>query len=115
MRRIQVDVLVTVQVPLNESMVSVIDVDPEVQIGEPLVLGGSATIPVNFNGRVYVENGTGVPITITLPASPFVLQRIAPVDILGTFGTAPCTYAGAPANLIDGQATFVTDTPHDDF
>lgn len=113
MRRKQVDVLVSVQVPLNESMVGEVDIAPD-EITPPLVVGGTATIPVNFSGRVYVENGTGLPITITLPAAPFVLQRIEPVDILGTFGTAPCTYVGAPANLIDGQTAFVTDIPHDD-
>ena len=113
MRRKQVDCLVTVEIPLNPSLVGEVDITPE-DLSAPLVIGGSATIPVNYHGRVYVENGTGFPITITLPASPYVLQRIEPVDILGTFGTAPCTYVGAPANLIDGQVTFVTDTPHDD-
>lgn len=113
MRRKQVDCLVKVEVPLNPSMVGEMDITPE-ELAPPLVVGGSATIPVNYHGRVYVENGTGFPITITLPASPFVLQRIEPVDILGTFGTAPCTYVGAPANLIDGLTVFITDTPHDD-
>lgn len=113
MRRKQVDCLVTVETPLNESMVGEVDITPE-ELAPPLVVGGSATIPVNYHGRVYIENGTGYPITITLPASPFVLQRIEPVDILGTFGTAPCYFVGAPANLIDGETYFYTDTPHDD-
>lgn len=113
-RRKQVDCLVTIELPLNPNLVGNMDVDPDA-LTPPLVLGGDATIPVGYMGRVYVENGTGAPIRIFLPAAPQVLQRIEPVDILGTFSPAtPCHYQGAPGNLIDGLAEFVSDIPFDD-
>jgi hypothetical protein len=111
-RRKQVDCVVTIEVPLNPNMVSASA--PDVTAVEPIIVNGSQTLPLGYSGRVYVENTSGAPITVTLPIAPTQLQRVAPVDISGNAGIYPITYAAAPGDNIHGFPTFVSDINYDD-
>jgi hypothetical protein len=113
-RRKQLDLLVTIEEPLNPGLVRNMDVDPDA-LTPPLILtGGNATIPQGYAGRVYVENGSNAPMTITLPAAATPLQVISPVDINGNFATYPVTYTAAPGDTIEGAMSYVSDINHDD-
>lgn len=110
-RRKQVDCLLSIERSINPSLVA--EIPPPTSIpGPPTVIGGDTTLPVGFDGRVYIE--AAGPVTLTLPATPNVYQRVAPVDINGTAGTYPITVAGAAGDLIYTSPTFVMDIAHDD-
>jgi hypothetical protein len=79
-----------------------------------LTISGDYTLPLGFAGRIYVENGSSAPLTITLPVTPTEGQRIAPVDINGNAATYPITYAGAVGDNIYASPTFVSDVNYDD-
>jgi hypothetical protein len=111
-RRKQVDCLVTIEVPLNPNMVSASA--PDITATQPIIVNNSQTLPMGYSGRVYVQNTSGAPITVTLPITPTQLQRIAPVDITGNAGTYPITYAGAAGNLVYTGPSFTTDINFDD-
>jgi hypothetical protein len=111
-RRKQVDCLVKIEVPLNPDMVSASA--PDITATQPIIVNGSQTIPMGYNGRVYINNTSGAPITVTLPITPTQLQRVAPVDIGGNAATYPITYSGAPGDLIYTVASFVSDISYDD-
>lgn len=111
-RRKQVDCLVSVEAPLNPDLLAASTPDPTA--GAPLIVSGDTTLPLGFDGRVYVENGSSAPITITLPITPNQAQRVAPVDINGNANTYPITYAGAPGDNIYSSPTFVSDVNFDD-
>jgi hypothetical protein len=112
-RRKQVDCLVTIEKPLNLNMVAAATPDPSAG-GQPIIVNGSTTIPMGYNGRVYVQNTSGAPIIVTLPITPTQLQRVAPVDITGNAGAFPITYQGAPGNTIYAASSFVSDINYDD-
>jgi hypothetical protein len=111
-RRKQVDCLVTIEMPLNPNMVSASA--PDMTAVQPIIVNSSQTLPMGYNGRVYVENTSGAPITVTLPIAPTQLQRVAPVDIYGNAGQYPITYAAAPGDGIYGQPNFISDIAYDD-
>jgi hypothetical protein len=110
-RRKQVDCLVTIERPLNENMMAEATPDTDENV---IIVGDDATLPMDFTGRVYIENGSGHPITITLPITPKQLQRVAPVDISGNANVYPITFAGAPGDLIYSSPTFTTAVYADD-
>jgi hypothetical protein len=111
-RRKQVDCLVTIEVPLNPNMVSASA--PDISAVQPIIVNGSQTLPMGYNGRVYVQNTSGAPITVTLPVAATQLQRVAPVDINGNAGEFPITYAAASGDMIYGSPTFASDINYDD-
>ena len=112
-RRKQVDVLVTIEQPLNSDLVQVASPDPTAVM--PIIVTGNTNLPLDYNGQVYIQNTSGGPITITLPVAPTQLQRVAPVDILGNASLFPVTIAGAlPADKIYTSPTYVIDVDYDD-
>jgi len=113
-RRRQVDILLAIDQPLNPAMVSPGDVPAGTSPTAPLVIGGTTALPLGFNGRVYVENASGGPITVTLPPSPTQGQLLSIVDINGNADANPITFKGNVSDLIYGANTFVTDLPYDD-
>jgi len=67
----------------------------------------SGPLPAGFDGDVNIRNGTAGPITITMPTSPILGQRLRFKDILGNAGTYAITLAGP----VDGSTSYamVTD------
>lgn len=112
-RRKQVDCLVTIEQPLNPALVHTAAPDPTAVM--PIIATGNTNLPLDYNGRVYIQNTSGGPITITLPVAPTQLQRVAPVDILGNAGLFPVTIAGAlPADKIYTSPSCVMNVNYND-
>lgn len=112
-RRKQVDALVYVEDPLNPNLVALAAPDIT-DVSPPLTISGSYVLPLGFAGRIYIENSSGAPITLTLPPTPTEYQRVAPVDINGNAATYPVTVVGATGDLIYGGSSFVMDMNYDD-
>lgn len=113
-RRKQVDCLVTVEPPLNPNLLS--QASPDISDMSPpiTISGGDTTLPMGFNGRLYIENQSNAPITITLPVTPVEGQRVAPVDLLGNAQTYPITFIGAAGDNIYSSVSFTSDVNYDD-
>jgi len=71
-----------------------------------IVVNSTTTLATGFTGFVRVENTTGIPITVTLPASPTPNQVVALKDSAGNSSDDAITIAGN-GNNIDGVATVV--------
>lgn len=112
-RRKQVDCFIYVEPPINPSLVSLAAPDIT-DITPPLIVSGTTTLPLGFEGRIYIENSSGAPFTITLPVTPQQAQRVAPVDILGNAHIYPITFAGAPGDTIYSSPTYVMNANYDD-
>ena len=98
LRRRLVDILMEIDIPLNPTMVALSDAPPPSFI-YPLVVTASTTLPYGFYGKIYVENSTGAPITITLPPSPTTGQNLVIKDTLGNAGTHAITVMGNGYNI----------------
>jgi len=112
-RRKQVDALVNVEQPLNPNLLSIATPDP-VDAQPPLTISGSYALPMGFVGRIYIENSSGAPISLTLPPTPKEFDRVAPVDINGNAATYPVTVVPSTGDLIYTQPNFVMDVNFDD-
>lgn len=103
-RRRVIDICVAIDQPINPAMVGLGGMYPSFDF--PLVINVSTDLPFGFSGRVYVENTTSAPLTVTLPPSPSLGQSVLIKDILGNCATWPITVVGG-ASTIEDQPTLV--------
>jgi hypothetical protein len=71
-----------------------------------LTLHATTVLPAGFTGFVWVENTSGVPVTVTLPGGPTQAQHVVVKDALGNAATLPITVNGGGVT-IEGQPTLV--------
>jgi chitinase len=71
-----------------------------------IVVNTTTTLATGFTGFVRVENTTGIPITVTLPASPTPNQVVTLKDSAGNSSDDAITISGN-GNSIDGVATLL--------
>jgi len=94
LRRRLVDILLTIDYPLNPDMVaSAMDSLP-ITPDFPLIVTAGTILPYGFTGRVYVQNGIGGPITIVLPPNPVLGQSVSFADIGENADIYPVTFVG---------------------
>jgi hypothetical protein len=113
-RRRLVDILMTIDQPINPDMVAVGGPVPVYYY--PLIVHTSTIFPADFKGRVYVDNTTGGPITMTLPLSPTAGDEVCFLDIAGNFDEFPVTFIGAPGSTTfeDGGTSITAKSQHED-
>jgi hypothetical protein len=99
----EIDLLVSINQAVNSEMIT--STTPPTQ--DNTIVSATIALATGTAGSVYVENGTGSPITITLPASPTTGQVIDAKDVTGNAGDDDVTWQGASGALIDGGATYV--------
>lgn len=115
-RRREVDILLVIDQPLNPGMVALSPGVTPVYV-YPLVINMTTALPFGLNGRVYIDNTTGAPITVTLPPSPLMGDVVCFLDIGFTNGTYPVTFIGAfgsenilhPSGITEFVSTFAGD------
>lgn len=90
--------------PVNPSMISSSNPSPS---NTTMTVSGTASIPVNFQGSVFVENSSGAAIVVTLPPSPVLGQTVQGIDVTGNAATHTITWVGASGVTIDGAPSFV--------
>lgn len=69
-------------------------------------VGGSTTLPVGTQGSININNTSGAMITITLPPSPVLDQRLAFKDIAGNASTYPIRILPQAGATIDSKPDF---------
>ena len=94
LRKREVDTLVVIDRPLNPDMVMVGD-DGSPVFTYPLVITMTTALPFGLSGRVYIENATAAPITVTLPPSPLMGDVVSIFDEGQTASLYPVTFIGA--------------------
>lgn len=99
----EIDILVSINQPVNSSMISSTTVPAQ----SVTVVSATAALVAGTTGSVNVNNTSGAPITITLPPTPVLDQTINAKDVGRNAGTNAITWQGAAGALIDGAATFI--------
>jgi hypothetical protein len=94
-----------IDMPLNPDMVALSDGDTPAYT-YPLIINTTTTLPGGFDGRVYVENTTATPISVTLPPSSVLGQRLLIKDTVGNAGEWPITILGGD-QVIEGAPSLV--------
>jgi hypothetical protein len=67
------------------------------------IVSGNASLPVGFSGLTIVQNATGAPITIVLPATPTVGQVVRGVDDAGNAGANSIHWQSADGSPIESR------------
>jgi hypothetical protein len=98
LRKREVDILVVIDQPLNPLMV---DLAPSIPLYDyPLFITMTTALPLGFGGsiavgRVYINNQTAAPMTVVLPPSPILGDRVDVLDYGETASLYPVTFIGA--------------------
>jgi hypothetical protein len=99
----EIDILVSINQPVNSSMISSTTVPAQ----SVTVVSNTISLTAGTTGSVNVSNTAVAPIGITLPPTPVLDQTINAKDVGLNAATFPVTWLGAGGSLIDGQSTFV--------
>lgn len=99
----EIDLLVSINQPVNSAMISSIT-PPAMSV---TVVSATTALAAGTTGSVNISNAAAAPITITLPPTPVLDQAINAKDVAGNAATYNITFQGASGALIDGAATFV--------
>lgn len=102
-RRIEIDVFVNIEPLVNTAMLSSSSPAPSTS---PIVVTNTQALSAGFVGSVYVENGTGAAITITLPPTPALGAAVEVFDASGDASNHAVHIQGSGGVLIGGQATY---------
>jgi len=105
LRRRLVDILMVIDIPLNPDMVALSD-GATPSYSYPLIINTTTILPGGFDGRVYVENTTAAPLSVTLPPSSVLGQRLLIKDTVGNAGEWPITILGGD-QVIEGAPSLV--------
>jgi hypothetical protein len=114
LRKREVDTLLVIDRPLNPNMVALGDSIPTYTY--PMFITMTTALPLGFAGRLYVNNLTGAPMTVTLPPSPVLGDVVSVLDYGETATPYPCTFIGAfgsEAFSIPGE-NFISNISGDD-
>lgn len=104
-RRRLVDILMVIDKPLNPALVADAPVPP-VYI-YPLIIHTTTILPYGFAGKVYVDNTSAAPLTVTLPPSPTLGDAIDIKDVPGNAMTYNITVISPDGSLIDDMASYL--------